>query len=102
MISKRLRLTGHVVKIVSPIDTSVTRVSSGVEFLPESDVKRVFGLPPDRVRLLAARGEIDSFHIKEFGSARGLRLYSAASIRAYLRKQQEKSVSGKASKETAE
>jgi hypothetical protein len=89
------------VKIVLPIDASVSGVSSGVEFVPKSDVKRVFGLPPDRAKLLAARGEIDSFYIKEFGSAHGLWLYSAASIRAYLRKHQEKPVARKVSKETA-
>jgi hypothetical protein len=89
------------VKIVLPVDTTIPGISSGVEFVPESDVKRVFGLPPDRAKRLAARGDIESFCVKEFGAAHGLRLYSAASVRAYLRRHREKPTASKPAKEDA-
>ena len=98
-LSQRLNVLVSPVKIVLPVDTTTRGLSSGVEFVPESDVKRVFGLPPDHAKLLATRGEIESFCVKEFGAAHGLRLYSAASIRAYLRKHSEKPAKRKSTKE---
>ena len=68
-------------------DGSAQLVSDAlVEFVNPREIQRLFGITAHRARMLALEGEIRAVHVKRPGAASGLRLYEAASVRAFLRK----------------
>ena len=79
-----------IVKFSLPSDPTLLVANAGVEFVAGPGVHRIFGLTEHRARMLALEGKIRIVHVKRPGAAYGLRLYDAASIRAFLTKHYEK------------
>jgi hypothetical protein len=72
-------------------DGSAQLISDAVvEFINPREIQRLFGITAHRARMLALEGKIRAVHVKRPGAASGLRLYEAASVRAFLRKNFEK------------
>jgi hypothetical protein len=67
-----------------PNDAVLCVVDHTTEYVGPRNIKRVFGIAPDRALTLARMGEIELVHVKPPGYASGLRLYKAQSIRDFI------------------
>jgi hypothetical protein len=69
-----------------PNDAVLRVVDHVAEYVGPRNIERVFGISSERARMLALSGEIELVHVRRPGYANGLRLYSAQSIRDFIRR----------------